>query len=225
MTKPSRWSYTAWSTAKGCLRRYYEIYFNGNRQPDGPASMRGIRIHHLAEYYLKGKITGGVPKQLAKLSQEFQVLKQHDPVVEKYWGVNSKWMYHHGKDSWCVMKMDAAVTPTYKDPHLTIIDFKTGQEYEGHSDQGELYLSIGFAIFPFLETADTEFWYTDLGYPIRREYKRKQIVELTEVWHERGRQLMSLKKFPASPSHEACRWCHIRSDRGGRCKAWLSLYE
>lgn len=218
MKLAAHWSYTAASMFK-CPKLYREVYLKGNRQPQGPSALRGEQIHQLSEYYLKGKITGGVPGALRKLQAEFKGLKAMAPVVEKFWGVDRDWHFVRGK-GWCVMKMDAAVLPTWKNPVLDMIDIKTGRMYESHEAQGELYVAIGFARTSWIESASTEFWYTDQGEIIRREYDRTEIKQLVAKWKEKGEEIMTAKKFPAIPSKDVCMWCHIRSDRGGKCERW-----
>ncbi len=221
MPAPKRWSFTSWSLSN-CPKLYHAVYHQGNRGPQGPSAARGERIHKLSEYYLKGEITGGVPGALRKLQAEFKGLKAVKPVVEEFWGVTPEWKFK-ANDSWCVMKMDAAVVPTKKNPCLDIIDIKTGREYDKHEEQGELYVAIGFAKYPFLEEAYAEFWYTDAGYVTQRHYTRAEIVELRDKWMLAGQEVMSMNKFPAKPSEDACRWCHLRSDKGGSCKEWTKV--
>lgn len=219
----AHWSYTAASLFK-CKRLYKEVYIKGNRAPQGPSATRGEQIHKLAEHYLKGDITGGVPGALRKLEAEFRGLKKAQPVVEEFWGVDEDWHFVRGR-GWCVMKMDAAVEPTWKQPTLDMIDFKTGQIYPTHEAQGELYLAIGFARTSWIEEASTEFWYTDQGKVVRREYTRSDIKTLAEKWHGKGREIMTTTKFPATPHIDVCRWCHIRSDRGGNCDRYLEVMD
>lgn len=223
MTAPAHWSYTAWSTADKCDLLYYHSYHLGNRSPPHPASQRGINVHLLSEYYLKGKITGGVPGVLAKFKYELRELKRAKPVVEEFWGVTSEWKFKAGR-AWCVMKMDAAVLPTKRNPVLDVIDIKTGKEYPEHSSQGELYAAIGFAKHPQIEKAVTEFWYTDQGYSIQREYSREELKYLSLEWLERGHELMAKKVFKPRPSKRACEYCHLRTDRGGVCNEWTKVF-
>lgn len=222
LTAPTHWSYSSWATFNRCPFAYQQSYLLGNRSPQGPSAARGERIHKLAEYFLRGKITGGVPGALDKFSAEFQNLKAAKPVVEKFWAVTEDWKFINGR-GWCVMKMDAAVLPTNRDPTLIMVDFKTGREYPDHDKQGELYLAIGFAKHPEIESASTEFWYTDLGYSIRREYTREQVKEQVVIWQDRGTRLLTGKKFKPTPSEDGCKWCHLRTDRGGVCNEWTKL--
>src|SRR5258708_3085010 len=95
--------------------------------PSVPAMERGTMIHSLAEHYLTGGITGGVPPQLRKLQNEFKMLKKMRPTCEKFWGLDKFWK---PKDyGWVVAKTDAFVPPTKKDNVLINVDHKTGREY------------------------------------------------------------------------------------------------
>lgn len=222
MSRPTSWSFTSWSVADDCPFQYYQSWHLGNRAPQHPSAARGESIHKFAEYYLKGEIEG-IPHVLAKFASEFIELKKAQPVVERFWGVTEDWEFKDGR-AWCTMKMDAAVLPTKKDPTLVVIDFKTGKEYPKHPKQGELYAAIGFAKHPEIEEAITEFWYTDLGYPIQRTYSREELKELKELWQSRGTTLLSKQSFKPKPSLEACKWCHLRTDRGGVCNEWTKVY-
>ncbi len=223
MAPPKHWSYTAWSADDKCPLLYYESYHCNNRSPMPPSAARGVRIHSLAEYYLKGNITGGVPGALAKFKTEFKALKAAKPVVEEFWGVTPEWEFKPDR-AWCVMKMDAAVLPTRRNPVLEVIDFKTGREYPENAGQGELYVSIGVAKHPEIKKAVTEFWYLDLGYAIQREYSRSELLELAAIWNQRGLELMAKTVFKPRPSKKACEWCHLRTDRGGSCNEWTKVY-
>jgi PD-(D/E)XK nuclease superfamily len=225
----TRWSYSAWSAFKTCRYMFGKGYYEGVRGPQGPAAARGEHIHKLSEGLLRGDITGGVPKPLKRLEQHYKAFIPYAKgrlVVEEFWGVTEKWKKAGKDDTWCVMKMDAATTPTKKDPVLTLVDLKTGREYPGHQDQGELYAVIGHALYPKIEEAHAEFWYADYttDKPVSSwTYSREQLEELRKVWHERGRQMFSETEFQKTPSQDGCKWCHLRSDKGGPCSAWRNV--
>ena len=206
------WSYSAWSLHKKCPFAFYNSYILKLKQPDNTAMARGTMIHSLAEQYLKGGITGGVPKQLNKLATEYRLLKKARPIVEKFWGVNAQWK-PSGYPSWCVMKMDAAIVPTKKDPTLWIGDHKTGRIYPDHVKQGSLYVSIGFALYPKIELATAEFLYTDQGKVEAHEFTRSQIRHQVKYWQEEGKKLISQTKFLPKPSYNACQYCGYRDDK------------
>lgn len=185
-------------------------------------------IHKLAENYLTGEITGGVPKQLWKLQKEYRALKVAKPIVEQFWGVSPDWKpMSYG---WCVARTDAAVLPTKRLPVLDIVDHKTGREYEKpHRSQAGLYSAVGFALYPKIDEANVEFFYTDQGFVQSYNYSRAQLRYQVKYWQEQGLKLMAAKKFLPSPSEDACRWCGFRDDKRlangkkGPCKAYKVL--
>lgn len=219
LLKPfTRWSYSAWSTFK-CPYKFGKSYREGQRGPGSPAMDRGNAVHALSEGYLLGEIYG-LPKPLKKLERQYKALLKFKKqlVVEKFWGIDNNWKTKD-KDSWAVMKMDAAlVTPKT----VSVIDLKTGREYGSHEEQGELYATIGLARFRKIPEVDVEFWYADSGEVWGRTYTQKQYEELRKKWNERGVAMMSTTKFPAMPSDDACRFCHLRTDKGGPCDGWTT---
>jgi hypothetical protein len=199
-------------------------YLMNLKGPFVRAMERGSLIHSLAEHYLKGTITGGVPPQLIKLKKEFVALKAEHPIVEKYWGVSRRW--EPMEYGWCTAKTDAAVEPTKKLPILDIVDHKSGREYPDHEHQGSLYAAVGFALYPKIEGANATFFYVDQGTAPTFEFTRPQLVYAVKYWREEGLALMSMKKFLPTPSPDACRFCNYRSDKKladgkpGPCEAW-----
>lgn len=221
------WSYSSWGAMRKCPQAFYYGQILKLRGPPVPAMERGTMIHSLAEHYLIGDITGGVPLPLRKLSKEFRALKDANPIVEQYWGVSSEWKPM--KYGWLVAKTDAAVLPTKKENILIVVDHKTGREYPEHPDQGSLYGSVGFGLFPNVDKVEVEFFYTDQGYVRTFKFTRAQLRWNVKYWLEQGRKLMATKSFLPTPSHNACDWCGFRSDKklaGGKpgpCTAWKIL--
>lgn len=218
----TRWSYSSWSDFHKCAFKWYQKFKLGLKEPKGPAVARGEMVHKLAESYLKGDITGGVPKPLAKLANHYRELRALHPVVEEFWNLDRRWRPVEEKEgSWVTMKMDAAVPPHKKlDHRLFIQDLKTGREYDGHADQASLYACIGAVKYPESEGVDVEFWYSDLGYAQQYEFTPRIIARHTTMWQERGKEMMATKKFLPTPSKKNCDWCFLRSDKGGPCTAW-----
>jgi hypothetical protein len=221
------WSYSAWASLQDCPFRFEQAQLLGNRGPPSPAMDRGIDIHKKQEYYLRGEIRE-IPRPLEKLATEYEVLKSKSPLTEQFWGVDNKFEpqfanVRRGERSWCVMKMDAAVLPTRRDRTLFIQDLKTGKEYPNHEDQAEIYACIGSSHYE-CDEVDVEFWYADAGYVTSITYKPKHLVDLTEKWIERGIDVMTpRKRYMQTPSTKACGYCHLRSDKGGPCKAWKEV--
>lgn len=217
------WSYSAYGVWKSCAFKFYCERMLGMRGPPVPAMQRGTAIHALQENLLKGKIYG-MPRELAKFGTELTALKHAKPIVEEFWGVDENWVFQE-KRSWCVMKMDAALPPTKKnDYELYVQDLKTGQFYPSHEEQGHLYACIGLAKYPEAKRARVEFWYVDQGYVQTFDYTISQLKRGITTWQNRGNKMLNPKqKYLPSPSDAACKWCHLRSDKGGPCDAWRKL--
>lgn len=224
MSKPlvKNWSYSAWSTFNICLFRYYRKYICGDTEGTNEHLERGNTYHKKAEFYLTGKIQG-VPQELKRLKADYQELKKYDPVVEKFWGVTRDW-FKNDRGSWCVMKMDAAIEPQKLDGTLYIQDLKTGREYPEHKKQANLYAALGGAIFrDKFERVKIEMWYADTGKVSKFKYSEAKVLSLQEYWKEEGRRMEKQKKFLPTPSIDACKFCFLRTDKGGMCEGWKKI--
>jgi hypothetical protein len=193
---------------------------------DSRALERGIELHKKQEGYLKGDVTS-LPKDFKSFATHYKQLKKQHPIVEQFWGVDKRWRPVNW-NSWVVMKMDAALEPSKKHGSmLWIQDLKTGKEHEdGHKRQGRLYAAIGRAIYPKAKGVIVEFWYTDLGYPIQYEYNLASLKRAQDYWMEQGHKVLTPKKtYMPNPSLEACKWCYLRTDKGGPCSAFKMVPE
>lgn len=217
---PTGWSYSAWGMFQ-CMYKYYHIRILGMKDTPGPQMERGISQHKIAEQYLKGNIRQ-LPDSFDSIKVEYRNLKQANPIVEQFWGVDKKWKPVKWQ-SWAVMKMDAAVAPSrITDNMLFIQDYKTGREYPSHIEQGELYGCIGVSLFPKAEAVEAEFWYGDQGYCMSHTFDRAAIRYATQKWTERGKEMLSpRKKWPTTPTSDNCKFCFLRADRGGPCEDFV----
>jgi len=228
MLKLDHWSYSSYSLHKKCPAAFKYRYILKYVEPPFAAMVRGTAIHSLAEQYLKGGIKG-MPRQLRKLEREIKGLKRAEPRCEKYWGVNEDFEKHKGKGAWCVAKSDAFVKPTHSWNLLYVGDWKTGKIYPEHIDQASLYATIGYVLHPRVDGVLAEMLYIDQGKVEGYEYTVPQLRYQVKLWHERGRELMSATKFPATPSVWNCGLCGFRSDkklkngRNGPCNEWRAI--
>lgn len=221
---PKRWSYSAWSTFNKCMYAFYGKHILKIQEKPGYPVLRGIEMHAKAEGYLKGKVTS-LPKELKTFDAHYKQLKKMNPVVEQFWGVTASWQFTE-RDGWCVMKMDAAVEPEKPTGVLYIQDLKTGKEYTDHEQQGSLYGTIGLAKYPKISKAEVEFWYSDQGYSTTFTFTRAQLLKLKTLWIERGMDVMKPRRpaeYKPTPSANACRYCVMRTDKGGNCNEWRNV--
>lgn len=218
----NNWSYSAWAQFKACAFRLYRTKVCGDKEPTNIFMTRGIEAHKKAEFYLKGQFKQ-LPKELLSLSTEYKNLRKAAPIVEQFWGVDMEWKPTQW-GSWVVMKMDAAVTPCKLTDHrLFVQDLKTGRRYDNHDDQASLYAVLGMQLHPTAKGVDVEMWYNESGevYPIA--YSVSQVEKLKKYWNREGKKLMAEREFLPSPNENACKYCNVRSDKGGVCHAWKKL--
>lgn len=218
---PMSWSYSSWSQMKKCEFAWYCKFVLGIKDTSSsPALQHGIMQHSKAEGYLKGTVTS-LPKSFGIFTAHYAAMKKLKPIVEKFWGVSQEWKPMEWR-SWVVMKMDAAVLPCKKTDNLLIVqDLKTGKEYPGHKDQSDLYAAISFSRFPKVEGIESEFWYVDSNHAVTYSYDRADLKEQKEIWIERGEKLLTPKKrYMPNPTPDNCKWCSLRTDKGGPCDAW-----
>lgn len=224
--KITRWSYSAWQTWKTCAFKFWRTRIMGDKEPQGPALVRGNMVHAKAESFLKGTLYP-VPKELQKLKTEYNNLARLDRhlVVEEFWYVDEDMEpVEEKRDAWCTMKMDAALEPCRATNNILYIqDLKTGREYPYHGKQASLYACIGAKRYPESKGVDVEFWYSDGGYSQPYRFSQRRIKADTDFWLEQGDALMSDKKFLPTPTPDGCKWCFLRTDKGGPCNLWKTV--
>jgi hypothetical protein len=193
-------------------------YIQGMRDKPGPAAQRGINIHAKAEHYLNGNIRG-LPPELKKLGKEYRNLKKTKPLVELKLAVSNKWTPVSWNKGWCRGILDVM---TYEDPTCIIVDHKTGGVYDSHEEQGEIYACLAAANID-TDEYEVEFFYTDKGIIKSWSYTRKQVATLRNLWAARAEKMFAAKRFPETPSAQACKWCPVSSKRGGPCQGWKRI--
>ncbi len=222
--KVTHWSYSAYGLWKQCALRFKHLRLLGWKEPMSWPVRQGIELHLKAEHYLKGNVTV-LPPQLRSFSQRYRTLRSLGPIVEQFWGVSQEWRPTK-KNGWVVMKMDSCVPPSKKYDNLLLLqDLKTGNWYPEHEDQADLYATIGLALYPKASGAEMEFWYSKTGLVETHVFKNgKAQKRRIEKWTERGKKMLDPKqKYLATPTPGGCKFCSLRSDKGGPCEAWKSL--
>ena len=214
----------SWSLSKiqayySCPLKYKMIYLKGIRQKASPAMDRGNVIHAKAEKFLDGTIRG-MPNELVKLKEPYKKLKKNKPLVEVKLSVDDAWNYTEWKTGWCRGILDVF---DRIDNEIIIIDHKTGRIYPKHSEQGEIYSCLASSTANDVKNYHVEFWYIDQGVIKSYDFSADEVEELKKKWKVKAIKVLSATRFPATPSHDACRWCHIRTDKGGTCHAWKKI--
>lgn len=219
------WSYSTWNTWRKCPRRIFFAKIQRLPDPMGKAAQRGIKIHEIAEEFIKGKIdklpVTGTGKELRDFGKDFIRLRESatakselDLTFTRTWGQTHWRDWDH---AWVRIKVDAFDRP---DPEtIVIVDFKTGQRRD-YDKQLELYGLGGMKAFPKVKKVIGEIWYLDEGKsndPIEAiEFTKKEEPALQKLWEERVKPMMADTTFRAQPSSE-CSWCPFSKGKGGPC--------
>ena len=208
----NRWSYSRLGTYESCPKKAYYRYIEKITEETHPAAERGIKIHNLAEQYIKGELEE-IPRELYLFWEGFQQLKEEYDKgfvdVEEPWAFNLSWKKTDwdGDDTWGRYIIDAFVK---HEDNAKIIDFKTGRfkgHNEGYKNQCALYACCIFNRFPDLKTIDAELWYLDHHKITRYSFKRTELETLQKDFHERGLKMTTDIEFKTTPSEFACRFC------------------
>jgi hypothetical protein len=224
-----RWSYSLWTGMQKCPKSVKLGKIDKIATPlvDTNAMDRGTRIHHLAEQFLKGNITG-MPKELSKLGKEYRALKKAKPEhIEEFMslGRNFKRVKDGFRDGWFTLKADAMLKP--RKGIAISIDHKTGRFYPSHQEQAELSAIVQMKFYPDADMYESEFFYVDSGEVVPYIFKPKYLKKREEFWMAEGEKIMAETKFMPTPSQDACKWCAYRSDKliardtYGPCRDWM----
>lgn len=217
------WSY---STLKNYEQCPYRVYLSKvakvEEPPQSAAASRGQQIHLLAEQYVRNELEV-LPKELDKFTYDFDSLKEkylEDKVeLEGDWGFTVSWKETGWMDNdvWCRMKLDAFVKED--DTSATVIDYKSGRKAGNelaHSSQAQQYVIGAFMRKPKLEFIKAEFWYTDHGVKLEKEYTKSRAMMFLARLEERAKKMTMARDFAPHPSKNNCKWCPHRET--GNCE-------
>jgi len=208
----NRWSHSRLSTYESCPKKAFYRYVKKHPEESHPAAERGIKIHNLAEQYIKGELPE-MPKELYLFYEGFEQLREEyergDVCVEEQWAFNLSWEKTEwdSEDTWGRYIVDAFVQ---NGNTAKVIDFKTGRykEYnENYKNQCALYACCVFNRFSELETIQTELWYLDHHKITRYSFTRKEAKETQKDFHKRGLTMTTDEVFATTPSEFSCRFC------------------
>lgn len=215
MKKPTRWSYSSLSTYTSCPFQYKLSYIERLEWPESPAMMRGTRLHKMAEEFLKGTVDRVAP-EVQKIGPTLESLKSLGARSEETWLLDQRWEpVDDPNDAW----VKAIIDVTYVAGNVLFVkDFKSGQMYENHRDQLELYSLMGLKKHPEVKRAESSAIYIDVGIegmhgsviPMMRD-------KMIQAWDAKATVMMEDKEYKPNPGNQ-CRWCPFSKSKGGPCQ-------
>lgn len=217
------WSYSTWGQYDRCPRKIFFAKLIGLKDPMGPAAQRGIKVHKVAEKYVKGETDELKYACLLDFKSDLDELRESPTVqAEADWTFTSKWKKTHWRDwdgAWVRMKLDVLDTPAKGVVYAA--DYKTGQRRD-YSKQQELYGLAGFKAYPRADVVHFDIWYLDHGKTHDAiegvEFTRDEVPVLQEKWEDRVAPMMEDEVFIARPHPQTCGWCAYSAHKGGPCQ-------
>jgi len=186
-------------------------------KPQSPAAERGTKIHLEGENYLLNK-TFLCPPSYQKVSAHVMGLKARRAIPEMKMAVNDKWEPVDYKAPDAYFRGIIDVHYVHEDT-LYIEDFKTGQIYDSHPKQMEVYTALAAAEYPEVKEITTRLIYVDQG--IVTPPKTVPVERLKPIRMLMDGRIGNAEEetiFPATPSTNACRFCGYHGKYGGPCK-------
>lgn len=223
-TKHKKWSYSRFSMFQKCPAQYHWHYIKKMPRLPSKALDNGLRIHKLAEDYVKGKIKR-LPKELDNFEDEFKSLKklykQEKGFTEPDISITESLESSKMEDTdWFIGFADFIL---FNDDEIVLIDYKTGRYYPSHQEQGHAYAMALMALNPDVENVYVEFWYLDNGNVKEYSFTRSEYKAMLKVWQTRinrmykeHHKMIKTKKAEATPN-KFCKWCARHKKHGGDC--------
>jgi hypothetical protein len=214
MKRPTRWSYSAWSTYEACPAQYAYSYIHKLEWKSTPAMERGIMLHSMAEDFMNDR-SMPVPYELRKIGRILDDLRNRKSKPEATWLADRLWRVTESQpNAWT----KAIVDVHYVDGKvLHLRDYKSGREYPSHRSQLEFYSVLGLIKYPEVERVESGAIYIDGGFEANEgSIIRQMMPKLIEKWNERGERMENDTSFIAAPGGH-CKWCPYRASAGGPC--------
>ncbi len=216
--RPTRHSYSSISKYRECPAAYGYRYLQKMADPPTAAMMRGTRLHKLAENYMNAGFEEAVPYDIKKVGLKLYQLREQRAAPEVEWLLDRDWQPIQDKE--------AAMLVAVIDVHhinqdlLKLHDYKSGREYPSHSDQLELYCTVGLSVHRDAQRAEGSAIYFDTGHEgAQRSIIRDMLPYYRDRWGGFIAGIEGDVEFRPTPGGH-CKRCSFNSANGGPCDAW-----
>lgn len=205
-------SYSGLKLFKQCPRRWADQYIDGNRYPSGPAAQRGTEIHARLEAYFNEKPYPDGEGILYERWRNYMVsLVVRSPKPEVELAVDADWqpVAWDAPEAFFRGKLDLVLPGEIYE----IYDWKTGKQYDEHSEQAEAYVALA----PPADRYQTSFVYLD-QYPttMTKLHSTEERDSYRETITADIIRLREATVYPGRPGG-GCRYCPLNWRAGGGC--------
>ncbi len=180
-----------------------------------PQAARGTIIHESIEVYLKGSDVLPNP-EIKNYHGWLKGLKEDGAKSEIAFCFNDLWesVPWNDKTGYIRGYIDGLLED--KDG-LCIFEFKTGNEYDDHVFQRQIYGIAALVLFPKYDEVEVIGIYFDKGKEVSETLYRSRLATYKYLWTERIDRLNTDPYFAARPGPH-CNWCDYAKKRGGPCR-------
>jgi hypothetical protein len=213
-------------TYKKCPANYQWQYILGNvrKDPPSPAAQRGLTIHQSIEDFHnhEGCLHEDIPIVIAEHINLYYNVPEWTAYPEYEFAVTNEWIptQFDNDNAYIRGYMDNLFVrhcPDTKDVTEVVVDeYKTGQEYDEHAQQKQLYAMICFVLFPEVNSVVVNGVYIDKKKIVPTAYSRAHLHSMQYTW-DREIAKLSVPIYPARPGMH-CRWCPKSKEKGGPCQ-------
>jgi hypothetical protein len=213
MTKPTRWSYSSLSTYKQCPAKWKFSYIDNIPWESSAAMTRGTRMHKMAEDFVTGAIDF-IPSEIKRIGPTLLSFKTMGAKAEATFLLDNEWKPVENQDNaWIKSIIDLH----YVDgPVLYVKDYKSGQMYEDHRTQLELYGIMGLLKYPEVKRVETSAIYMDTGHEgMDGTIIRAMLPSLVKKWDDDAKKMYADEVYEPKPGN--CKWCPYAKNKGGPC--------
>lgn len=228
------WSYSRYDLHRRCPKAFKYKHLDKLPEPSSEAMARGNSVHKLLEKYVLLRHEGKKPPMLkvkgsnpwdGKLIQPFlSTAVKPDTRSEQQIAFDAKWQLCDWRD-WdrCYLRVQVDLSYYPRMNENVTVDYKTGKvKPEEHEEQLTLYALTRMLLEPHLKKVTTGPWYVDHEAEPRLQSvftggAKKHVQRLKVYWDRAITPLQRDKKFKATPSPRACRWCPFGKSKGGPC--------
>lgn len=212
--RPTRWSYSSISTYRECPAKWKFSYIDNLPWAASAAMTRGTRMHSMCEDYVNGKITY-VPTEIKRVGPLLQQLNSLGAKSEEVWLLDKDWNATNDQSkAWVKAIIDVHYV---LGDILFVKDYKSGQMYDSHRSQLELYGIMGLKKYPQVKRVETSAVYLDTGHEgMEGSLIHAMLPKTIEKWEKDAIKMMSDNDFEPCPGN-ACRWCDYKKAKGGPC--------
>jgi hypothetical protein len=211
----NNWSYSRYSTWKKCPALLKYQMETTERAPTPPAAQRGLDFHKAAELFILGE-TNELPELLEYYRGFFVSLRENDAAPELQLAVDETWnpLAFDDPSRWWRGILDCVVEQPDK---IIVFDWKTGQEYDDHRDQREIYAAVYHANNDKDVPIQVMHVYFDKKLNSMSEYRPDDIPKIRKQWEGNVEKMFSDTRMAPNPGWH-CRSCRFSRFQGGPCQ-------